>query len=460
MPATAPNIWWVRRDLRLHDNPALLAATGEHLTGETGEHPVLAVFVVDDSLWGPSGDPRRDYLMTSLARLDAAIGGALLVVHGKPESALPHLARTIRAQEVHVAADYGPYGSQRDERVGEALGDVALVRSGSPYAVAPGRVTKDDGEAYRVYTPFSRAWQRHGWREPAPLPSDVTWVDPDDVDLGRMSRRDLPDPADGPERAGEEQARARWEEFHTDVLATYGSDRDRPDLEGTSQLSAALKWGELHPRTLLADLARKRSDGAATFRGELAWREFYADVLWHDPSSARESLRDVVPEDAWIGGAGERDALEAWAHGRTGYPFVDAGMRQLLETGWMHNRVRMVVASFLVKDLHVRWQAGARHFMQHLVDGDIASNQHNWQWVAGTGTDAAPFFRIFNPVTQGVKFDPHGDYVRRWVPELRGVAGKAVHEPWKLDALPEGYPAPMVDHKREREVTLEAYGRR
>ncbi|GMA31706.1 cryptochrome/photolyase family protein [Litorihabitans aurantiacus] len=275
-----------------------------------------------------------------------------------------------------------------------------------------------------------------------------------------MTRRELPDPADGHPDAGEERARERWEEFHTGALADYASERDRPDHEGTSALSASLKWGELHPRTLLADLARKRNEGAATFRGELAWREFYADVLFHDPESARESLRDVVPDDAWIAGAEESDALEAWTAGRTGYPFVDAGMRQLAETGWMHNRVRMVVASFLVKDLRVRWQAGARHFMRTLIDGDLASNQHNWQWVAGTGTDAAPFFRIFNPVTQGLKFDPHGDYVRRWVPELGEIPGKAVHEPWKLDEQPAGYPERMVDHKRAREVTLEAYGRR
>ncbi|WP_328587573.1 FAD-binding domain-containing protein [Serinibacter arcticus] len=221
-----------------------------------------------------------------------------------------------------------------------------------------------------------------------------------------------------------------------------------------------LKWGEVHPRTLLADLSRRRSEGATTFATELAWREFYADVLWHDPASARESLRDVVADDVWLGSTDEAAALEAWAAGRTGYPFVDAGMRQLLETGWMHNRVRMVVASFLVKDLHVRWQAGARHFMRQLVDGDLASNSHNWQWVAGTGTDAAPFFRIFNPVTQGLKFDPDGAYVRRWVPELREIAGKAVHEPWKLTSPPADYPPPMVDHKAEREVTLEAYGRR
>ncbi|TGO05850.1 cryptochrome/photolyase family protein [Serinibacter arcticus] len=460
MPRSAPNIWWVRRDLRLHDNPALLAATGEHLTGEAGKHPVLAVFVIDDALMGPAGKPRHDYLMTSLARLDAAIGGSLLLVHGTPENVLPQLATTIGAAGVHIATDYGPYGSQRDERVAEALGDVELVRSGSPYAVAPGRVTKDDGSPYKVYTPFGRAWEKHGWRDAAPFPAHVTWVDPDDVDLGRLVRRDLPDPAEGHPRAGEEAARKRWEEFRTDAVAEYGTERDRPDHEGTSQLSAALKWGELHPRTLLADLARKRTDGAAVFRSELAWREFYADVLWQDPASARESLRDVVADDVWIGGDDERHALDAWAAGRTGYPFVDAGMRQLAETGWMHNRVRMVVASFLVKDLHVRWQAGARHFMLHLVDGDLASNSHNWQWVAGTGTDAAPFFRIFNPVTQGVKFDPQGDYVRRWVPELRGVTGKAVHEPWKLDAQPAGYPERMIDHKQEREVTLEAYGRR
>ncbi|TGJ97590.1 deoxyribodipyrimidine photolyase, partial [Actinotalea fermentans ATCC 43279 = JCM 9966 = DSM 3133] len=265
--------------------------------------------------------------------------------------------------------------------------------------------------------------------------------------------------------AGEAAALARWHAFLADGLADYPTARDRPDLAGTSYLSPALKWGEIHPRTLLADLASAVRSGAvpeeaaATYRSELAWREFHADVLFHHPGAARRSLRAVVPEDAWAGGATEDALLGAWREGRTGYPMVDAGMRQLLGTGWMHNRVRMLVASFLVKDLHVRWQRGAEHFMAHLVDGDVPQNQLNWQWVAGTGRDAAPYFRIFNPVTQGLKFDPDGAYVREWVPELRGIAGKAVHEPWKVPGGAPGYPERVVDHAVERKVSLEDFER-
>jgi deoxyribodipyrimidine photo-lyase len=233
-------------------------------------------------------------------------------------------------------------------------------------------------------------------------------------------------------------------------LADYEGTRDRPDLDATSRLSVYLKWGCLHPRTVLDALG----PGDETFRRELAWREFYASVLHHWPESARSYFR---PELARMRFAPPGTAFSAWCEGRTGYPIVDAGMRQLLATGWMHNRVRMIVASFLVKDLHVEWMHGARHFMRHLVDADLASNQHGWQWTAGTGTDPAPFFRIFNPVTQGKRFDPEGDYVRRWVPELRGVGGAAAHEPWRLGAPPAKYPAPIVDHTTERAEALARY---
>ena len=210
-----------------------------------------------------------------------------------------------------------------------------------------------------------------------------------------------------------------------------------------------LKWGEIHPRTLLADLAPLRSQGAATYRTELAWREFYADVLFARPETARDYYR---PEYAAMSYADPATALETWRRGRTGFPIVDAGMRQLRHTGWMHNRVRMIVASFLVKDLHVEWRHGARHFMRWLVDGDLASNQHNWQWVAGSGTDAAPYFRVFNPTTQGRKFDSDGGYVRRWVPELTDVADP--HDPSHDERERVGYPEPMVDHAEERREAL------
>jgi deoxyribodipyrimidine photo-lyase len=328
------------------------------------------------------------------------------------------------------------------------------VAVGSAYAVPPATVRTGAGEPYKVFTPFSKAWADHGWRAPADAPHGISW-------LGLAETTAVPDPGlpDGIElpEAGEAAARRRWRDFLEDRVGDYAGDRDRPGVDGTSRMSVHLKWGEIHPRTMLADLARHRSEGAATYRKELAWREFYADVLFARPETAREYLR---PEFAKMEYDDPADHLDAWKQGRTGFPIVDAGMRQLRATGWMHNRVRMIVASFLVKDLHVEWQHGARHFMQWLVDGDLASNQHGWQWTAGCGTDPAPYFRIFNPTSQGAKFDTDGAYVRRWVPELRDLDPKVVHEPSaSQDGVPEGYPRPIVDHKKERAEALARYDR-
>jgi deoxyribodipyrimidine photo-lyase len=431
-------VMWFRRDLRLSDNPALLEACASD--------GVLPLFVLDPALWGPAGPSRRAYLGASLRALDASLRqrrAGLSVVRGNPVRQVVLAARAVGASRVHVAADYGPYGRRRDAEVEEALAEhgVELVRTGSPYAVAPGRVTNGSGDPYKVFTPFSKAWAEHGWRGPVDAPTGVHWLALDDT-------VEIPDPAlpDGlalPE-AGEAAARRRWREYVEDDLAAYAEDRDRPDLDRTSHMSVHLKWGEIHPRTMLADLSR--GAGPATYRTELAWREFYADVLFRRPETAREYLR---PEYARMEYDEPDGQLDAWRRGRTGFPIVDAGMRQLRATGWMHNRVRMIVASFLVKDLHLEWQHGARHFMRWLVDGDLASNQHGWQWTAGCGTDAAPYFRVFNPTTQGRRFDPDGAYVRRWVPELADAEDP--HEPGEVA----GYPAPIVDHAAERREALD-----
>ena len=428
-----PAVMWFRRDLRISDNPALLEAAA-------GDGEVLPLFVVDPALWGPSGPSRRHYLGESLKHLDRRV--ALVVRTGDPVTEVVRAAREVGADQVHIAADYGPYGRARDEKVDAALAehDIELVRTGSPYAVAPGRVTKADGTPYQVYTPFFRAWQEHGWRDPAGEVGEVGWLT---ADSDGLPAEDLPDGLDLPE-AGEAAAQRRWRDYRRDRLEAYDRERDRPDLDATSHMSVHLKWGEIHPRTMLKDLEELRGNGARTYRQELAWREFYADVLFHRPDSARDYLR---PEFARMDYDVPGDQLDAWREGRTGFPIVDAGMRQLRATGWMHNRVRMIVASFLVKDLHVEWQHGARHFLRWLVDGDLASNQHGWQWTAGCGTDAAPYFRVFNPVTQGKKFDPKGDYIRRWVPELRDADDP--HEP--VD--------PIVDHAEERREALERYER-
>ena len=446
------SVLWFRRDLRLTDNPALLAAT---------RSPTLPLFVIDPALWGPAGPVRRAYLARSLRRLDESLGGALHVRTGDPALVVPQVAAQVAASQVHCAADFAPYGSRRDHEVRARLAaaGAALVETGSPYAVPPGQVTKADGSPYRVFSAFYRAWVDRGCPGPAPGPGpDVSWVRltgggavPAEPALGDLA---LPE-------VGEVAARDRWARFVADGLARYHLSRNRPDLAGTSSMSAALRWGEIHPRTLLADVAdletaqRQRLE---VFRKELAWREFYADVLHHIPDSARRGLRtDLAAIDVDTGPAAD-DLLHAWQQGLTGYPFVDAGMRQLRSEGWMHNRVRMVVASFLVKDLHLHWTQGARWFLRWLRDGDLASNQHGWQWVAGVGTDAAPYYRIFNPVRQGVTFDPDGDYVRRYVPQLRQVPGPAVHQPWALPGgMPPGYPRRVVDHEQARRDALERY---
>jgi deoxyribodipyrimidine photo-lyase len=437
---TSPVVMWFRRDLRLDDNPALLAALAAG--------PTVPLFVVDPVLWGRSGPARRGYLAASLRALEASLDCDLVIRSGDPVDIVPAVVEEAGATAVHIAADFGPYGRQRDEAVERELAarGVPLERLGSPYAVAPGRVLKGDGTPYKVYTAFQKAWVDHGWRAPAGPPAAPRWHSLDGEDLPEV---ELPDGLRLPP-AGEKAAKEGWAAFLADRVDDYDVDRDRPDLDGSSGMSTFLRWGEIHPRTMLTDLAGRRSRGAATYRKELAWREFYADVLHHRPDSARQDLR---PEWRTMRYEDPGPLFDAWVEGRTGFPIVDAGMRELRATGRMHNRVRMIVASFLVKDLHVWWRHGAGHFMEWLADGDLASNQHNWQWVAGSGTDAAPYFRVFNPTGQGRRFDPDGSYVRRWVPELADLPGPEVHEPGQVD----GYPTPVVDHADERREALARY---
>jgi len=444
-------VLWLRRDLRRADHPALVAA---HERAEGGR--VLALFVLDPRLWSSAGATRRAWLNASLRALHSRYDGALVVRLGVPAEVVPAVAAEVGAGSVHISAESTPYGRRRDQAVRRGLEavDRSLVATGTAYAVGPGTVRSGSGTPYQVFTPFSRAWRAHGWPRPAPEPSGLRWV-------RQVASQELPD-LDGEAPplppAGEEAALERWHAFLDEGLVDYAETRDRPDLAGTSGMSAHLKLGEVHPRTMLADIAAHpggRTKGAQTFVTELAWREFYADVLWHRPDSAWADLKPALTGMTYDEPG---EALEAWKVGRTGYPLVDAGMRQLLAEGWMHNRVRMVVASFLVKDLHVWWPHGARHFMAHLRDGDVASNSHGWQWAAGTGTDASPFFRVFNPVRQGRTFDPAGDYVRRYVPELRHLPGATAHEPWRCaDGYAEGYPPRIVDHAEERAEALRRY---
>jgi deoxyribodipyrimidine photo-lyase len=454
-----PSVLWFRRDLRLDDNPALLAAASDH---HGAEREVLGVFVADEKLLQASGLPRRQFLAGCLERLSDTMGGRLLVARGRPHEVIPLLARRVGAQTVHISADYGPYGVARDRKVEASLRDqdAELVATGSAYAVAPGRIRKADGTPYAVFTPFHRAWSAHGWRKPAAPGTSVNWMRPDGLADSLAAAEVAGAPTRVPElpEPGERAARSGWRRFLDENVREYDDERNRPDHRGTSHMSAYLKWGCIHPRTLLSDLSEIHSAGAQSYRRELAFREFYADLLFHHPDSATRSLNPAIDRREYDTGDLAEQRLEAWKAGRTGYPYIDAGMRQLLAEGWIHNRARMGVASFLVKDLHLPWQVGAAHFLNHLVDGDIASNTYGWQWVAGAGAQAAPFYRVFNPVGQGEKHDPNGDYVRRYVPELAGVPGRAVHRPWQLpDGPPAGYPAPIVDHITERAEALRRF---
>lgn len=455
------SILWLRRDLRRGDLPALGAAHDAATAGSAAGE-VAVVFVLDPALWQGAGDARRAWLAESLRAADAAYDGRLCVREGDPVTVVPQLADELGAGSVHVSRETTPAGRRRDREVARALAQAGVewVETGTPYAVGPGSVVTGEGGPYKVFTPFSRAWRTHGWPAPAAEPAGLRLAEVRSDQSARSALKHAREASGLPElpQAGEQAALARWADFRDHALTDYGTDRDRADLAGVSRLSPYLKIGAVHPRTLLADLAdgrRHLGEGAERFTTELAWREFYADVLWHHPRSAWHDLRPGLSGMAYDDPG---EAVEAWREGRTGYPVVDAAMRQLLREGWMHNRMRMVTASFLTKDLHVWWPMGARHFLQHLVDGDIASNNHGWQWVAGTGTDASPYFRVFNPVTQGLRFDPHGDYVRRYVPELAHLPGTAVHEPWKHDdGYAHGYPERIVDHAEERREALRRY---
>lgn len=442
-------IHWFRRDLRLSDNPALLAAIAE--AASSNDPRVVPLFILEPAQFEQLGAVRGAYLIRSLNELGKSLDRNLLIRHGHPSQVLPEVIAAAKASSVHIAAAFEPELAKLDQEI-EKLISVPLVRTGSPYAIAPERVNKDDGTPYRVFTPFYRSWATHGWRLPAAKPEFANWWMPLQCH-GRPAEPELGDlvlPA-----AGEQAALARWETFQTTALKNYAEDRNRSDLmSGTSKMSIALRFGEIHPRTILKDL----TETDEVYKKEICWREFYADVLHHNPHTSTENLNKQYDQMPWDSGPNADENFAAWCQGKTGFPFVDAGMRQLLAEGWMHNRVRMVVASFLIKDLHIDWRRGADWFMQCLADGDIASNQHGWQWTAGSGTDASPFYRVFNPITQGLKFDPNGDYVRKYIAELAHLPANTAHEPWKAPAgYQHGYPQPIVDHAVERIRALADY---
>ena len=427
------------RDLRLQDNEAL-----SHAAKTSSE--VLAAYRVPQDFDALS-PIRQHSLVESLRALSSSlprglsIFGKELVVELKQQ----------RIERVVSTRSYETRGMLEQAQLASDLYEsgIALELIGSNYAVTPGSINKDDGTALKVYTPFYKRWLNHGWSQPVVLNvAAVNWL--------AAHRAELPKPnAAAPIRinAGEAQALRTWERFKSSRLSGYEENRNRMDLGGTSHLSHALAHGEIHPRTLLTELSD--AAGHEVFRKEIAWREFYADVLYRNPHTIDDYYEPRFQKMRYSDPIKDKALLDTWKQGRTGYPVVDAAMRQLNETGWMHNRARMIVASFLVKDLHFEWQIGARYFEERLTDFDPASNSHGWQWTAGCGTDASPYYRVFNPVTQGEKFDPEGNYVRRFVPELRHIDSKLIHSPWDLiDGYLHGYPERIVDHAKEREEAL------
>jgi deoxyribodipyrimidine photo-lyase len=456
-------IFWFRRDLRLQDHPALNDAIAGAKTD--GDAKVFAVVSPMDYEDATDFSPIRcESLYVSWRSLDQSLKGALTVLE-EPVAGIIELAKRHGVSSVHVSAAYDTKSVEymkSARKLLEAAG-LKLVVGLSNYAVAPGTVRKPDGTPYRVYTPFYKAWDAIGWSLPFVLEPGAIFERDAALHVG-LESPEYPKKFAGKDsdfdslsklKAGEDFALRTFARFRgRGAHLDYQENRNRADLSGTSNLGHALSHGEIHPRTLLAELGD--SAGEVTFAKELAWREFYADVLWHNPTSLTEYLEPRFAKMRYDDRTeiGEQ-RLAAWRAGLTGYPMVDAGMRQLLTEGWVHNRLRMIVASFLVKDLHIEWQRGAEWFETWLTDFDPASNAHGWQWTAGCGTDASPYYRVFNPVLQGLKFDPNGDFVRKYIPELRHIEGPAVHEPWLLiDGQTHGYPSPIVNHSEERDESL------
>jgi deoxyribodipyrimidine photo-lyase len=473
-----PVIVWYRRDLRVGDHAALSAAV------ETGR-PVLAVFILDDEAAGAwrMGAASRWWLhgsLEALGRSIGALGGHLVLRRGDTADILAGLARGTGADSVHCSRSYEPWAAGVERVVHDRLADagISLRRFAGTLLHEPDRLTTKAGGPFKVYTPFWRAL-RAQVDVARPLKAPAKLIAPSrHAKSERLASWKLlptkPDWAGGLREGwapGEESARKRLSSFLSRGLRDYAEERNRPDHTGTSRMSPHLAFGEISPRQCwfaaqAAGARQQRADaGLETYLKELAWREFSAHLLHHWPEFPDAPFR---PEFAGFPWSSDTGRLKAWQRGMTGYPIVDAGMRELWATGWMHNRVRMIVASFLIKDLMMPWQDGERWFWDTLVDADLANNSASWQWVAGCGADAAPYFRIFNPVTQGETFDPEGAYVRRWVPELAKLPAKAIHAPWLApqDVLAAAevtigstYPAPIVDHGEARLAALDAFQR-
>ncbi|WP_329460432.1 cryptochrome/photolyase family protein [Streptomyces sp. NBC_01497] len=444
-------------DLRVHDQPVLRAAL-------RAADRVVPLFVRDEGVRRAGFDAanRRAFLADCLTSLDAGLrerGGRLVIRTGELVEQVCRVVHESGAGEVHVAAGVSRYALDREERLRDALSAerCALhVHDAVVTALPPGRVTPSSGDHFAVFTPYFRRWQEAGVRETlgAPRSLDVPPVDSEPL----PRRTDVPGVSPGVAEGGEDVARKRLTAWLRDGIESYEELHDDLAGDATSKLSPYLHFGCLSPAELVHRAARKGGAGAGAFVRQLAWRDFHHQVLAARPAASWSDYRDRG--DTWSTGEDAEAAVEAWRLGRTGYPVVDAAMRQLRHEGWMHNRGRLLVASFLTKTLYADWRTGARHFLGLLVDGDMANNQLNWQWAAGTGTDTRPN-RVLNPLTQAKRFDPRGTYVRRWVPELADVDGGAVHQPWRLPERERAaldYPDPVVDLAAGRDRFLRARG--
>lgn len=471
-PGSPPVIVWFRQDLRLAGNPALTAAA-------RAEAPIVAVYVLDDETpggWAMGGASRwwLHHSLTSLGRDLEALDVPLVLLSGKADERIADLARETGASSVFWNRCYEPFARKRDAALKEALksGGVEAHSFNGSLLAEPWTVATKDGGPYRVFTPYYRALEAMQ-DDVSPLPApdrlnafrgDLTSETLDDWKLLPTA----PNWASGFEEVwtpGEHGALARLERFIDGHVTAYADTRNLPATPGTSGLSPHLHFGEISPRQVWARVMAEApaGKGRETFCKEIGWREFSYHLLYHYETLPDANYQPKFDHFPW---ANSDAAFQAWTRGRTGYPIVDAGMRELWYSGWMHNRVRMICASFLTKHLLIDWRKGEQWFWDTLVDADLASNSTSWQWVAGSGADAAPYFRIFNPVSQGEKFDAKGEYVRRWVPELKDLPDKLIHAPWTATqaelaragiTLGTTYPKPVIDHSRARERALAAF---
>jgi deoxyribodipyrimidine photo-lyase len=473
-------IVWFRRDLRLSDNPALHAAASH-------KEPVVPLYIHDDIDAGDwaSGGASRWWLHHSLEALALSLrkhGNRLVLRKGSAAAVLEALIAETGAARIYWNRRYEPWAKDRDEKIKTVLKErgIEVQSFNAGLLREPWEVTTQKGDPYKVYTPYWRTFRSLGEprkpkRAPVRIPAPACFPKSEEMRSWKLlpTRPDWTGGLKENWSVGEEAAQQRLEKFVEEALFAYADARNLPGVSGTSRLSPHLHFGEVSPRQIwnavtagaVAHADSPATQGAETFLSEIAWREFAHHLLFHFPQMPSKPLRSEFANFKW---ENDVNGLAAWQKGQTGYPIVDAGMRELWTTGWMHNRVRMIVASFLIKDLLIDWRRGEEWFWDTLVDADLANNAASWQWVAGCGTDAAPYFRVFNPTLQGAKFDPKGTYVRKWIPEISNLPNEIIHTPWKASPLDledakvrlgRNYPLPIVDHGKAKDRALERYKR-